>query len=321
MHPSDKTMRPGDRAARSGDRAGRPADRAGRPGDAAAAPAHGDPTRTGAARPLPGVRALLVAFCILTAAAVVSLVVLADRTEETFAWTIAPPVTAAFLGSGYGAGFVLSVLSLRSDDWGRVRIPFLTVLVFTWLTAVATFVHLDRMHVITPGVGPVAVPAAWLWLVVYVVVPISMAVLVLRQPSGRPPRAARRAAAPLPRWLTVALVVQGAVLLVVGLALFVAPATSETLWPWTLTPLTGRVIAAWLVAFAVAAWLCVRSGDLGELTIATVAYTVFGLLLLVNLLRFRGEVDWSSVAGAAHVVGVVVILATGAAGWVLTRRR
>ncbi|GAA2725836.1 hypothetical protein [Cellulomonas aerilata] len=268
-------------------------------------------------RPTRGVRLLLVAFCCLTAAAVVSLVVLADRTEQTFAWTIQPPVTAAFLGSGYAAGLVLSALALRSDDWPAVRVPYVTVLVFTWFTAAATFVHLDRMHVNTPGTGPVAVPAAWLWLVVYVVIPVGMAVLLVRQ--ERPERG-RAPDVPIPRALAAVLALQGVVLLVVGVALFVAPTLSERLWPWTLTPLTARVVAAWLLAFAVAVGLSVADGDLLRLRIATVAYTAFGVFQVVTLLRFRDEVQWSGLPARVLVAMLVAIIATGAVGWALSRR-
>ncbi len=268
-------------------------------------------------RPTSGVRALLVAFCCLTAAAVVSLVVLADRTDQTFAWTIQPPVTAAFLGSGYAAGLVLSILALRADDWAVVRVPYVTVLVFTWVTAVATFLHLDRMHVMTPGTGPVAVPAAWLWLVVYVAIPLGMALLLVQQ--VRPDRG-HVADVPIPRALAVALAGQGVVLLVVGAALFVAPALSEPLWTWTLTPLTARVVAAWLLAFAVAVGLSVADGDLLRLRVATVAYTAFGVFQFVTLLRFRDEVEWSEVGAWVVVAVLVAMVATGAAGWALSRR-
>src|SRR5829696_9210561 len=58
-----------------------------------------------------GMRALLGAFAVLTALATIALFVLAENTKETFAWTIEPPLTAAFIGAGYGAGFVLVGLS------------------------------------------------------------------------------------------------------------------------------------------------------------------------------------------------------------------
>ena len=87
-------------------------------------------------RTLPVMRGLLMVFAALTALAVGALFVLADNTSETFAWTIQPPITAAFLGAGYAAGFVLVALSLRDPVWAHNRVPVLTIFVFVVLTLV-----------------------------------------------------------------------------------------------------------------------------------------------------------------------------------------
>ena len=81
---------------------------------------------------------LLVVFAVLTLLAVNQLFVLADVADQYWAWTIHTEMTAAFIGAAYAAGFVLSVLSLRQGRWSRIRIPLITVTVFTVLTAVAT---------------------------------------------------------------------------------------------------------------------------------------------------------------------------------------
>ena len=39
---------------------------------------------------------------------------------------------------------------------------------------------------------------------------------------------------------------------VVGLELLIAPQAFDGLWPWRLTPLTGRAVGAWLTSIAVA---------------------------------------------------------------------
>ena len=62
---------------------------------------------------LPAMRGLLGVFSVLTALAVVALFLFPSRTAELFAWTIQPPLTAAFLGAGYAAGCTLVLLSLR----------------------------------------------------------------------------------------------------------------------------------------------------------------------------------------------------------------
>src|SRR3954471_12271385 len=133
-----------------------------------------------------------MAFCVLTALGFGSLFVLSGNTEKTFAWTIAPPLTAAFLGAGYGAGFVLVVLSMRAQRWADVRVPVLTIFVFVVLTLVATLVHRDKLHFDGDfaALGALAKGAAWFWLVVYIVLPVAMLVLLVvqeRAPGGDPP--------------------------------------------------------------------------------------------------------------------------------------
>lgn len=264
----------------------------------------------------PAVRVLLAAFVLLTAAGCTSLLLLAERTDELFAWTIQPPLTAAFLGAGYGAGLVLSFLAVRTPDWHVVRVPFLTVLVFTWLTTAATVVHADRLHMSSPGVGPFATPAAWVWIMVYAVVPPAMTVaLVLQRRAGPGPRTAPLGTrVPLPRLVGVPLAVEGATMGLAGAALLLAPARTGW-WPWELTPFTARAVAAWLLAFGLAAVLAVRSGDLRALRLSTIAYTVFGLLQLVASARHGTDLTGPRPAVAAWLVLLVAVLLTGAGGW------
>ncbi|MGY1806615.1 hypothetical protein ACI8AF_04525 [Blastococcus sp. SYSU D00669] len=260
-------------------------------------------------------RALLVAFSVLTALAVGALYVMAENTQDFFAWTIQPPLTAAFLGAGYAAGFVLVVLSLRDPVWAHSRVAVLTILVFVVLTLIATLVHIDRFHFSDEFAesGFIARAAAWFWLGVYVVVPVLMLALILPQERARgidpPPRN------PVPLFLRIALGAESLLLTVVGVALFVAPSTSERLWPWTLTPLTARVVAAWLLAFGLATAFGAFAGDLRRLRTAAVAYTVFGVMVLGAVLRFAGTMDWDDPPTLTFAVTTVAVVATGATGW------
>jgi hypothetical protein len=263
-------------------------------------------------------RVMLVAFVVLTLVATNQLFVLARHTATAFSWTIQPPLSAAFLGASYAAGCVLSVLALRSRSWADARVALVTVLVFAVLTLAATLLHLDRFHFSAPGLVPRA--AAWIWLGVYLVVPLALLVVVLRQSraAGRP---ADAGAATQPRWLLGLLALQGVVLGVAALALFLAPSVAARWWPWMLTPLTARMTAAWLAALAVAALLCLRERDVARVVIPAVAYVVFGVLQLLALLLYGESVAWGSPAAAVYVGALVVALVTGAAGLALAARR
>lgn len=261
-------------------------------------------------------RLLLVAFIGLTLVATNQLFVLASRTATLFSWTIQPPMSAAFLGASYAAGCVLSVLALRTGSWRDARTPLVTVLVFAVLTLVATLLHLDRFHFGAPGL--VARSAAWIWLGVYLVVPVALLVVVVRQgraltgrPTGPP------AGATLPRWLLGLLGLQGGVLGLTAVGLFLAPSVTARWWPWTLTPLTAQMTAAWLAALAVAALLCLRERDVARVRIPAVAYVVFGVLQLVALLLHGDVVARGSTAAAVYVAALVVALGTGVAGLAL----
>ncbi len=258
-------------------------------------------------------RALLGVFGILTFLGVAALFVRPETTDEFFAWTIRPPLTAAFLGAAYLAGCCLVVLSLRASAWVHARASIATILVFTVLTLVATLAHLDRFHLQAGGLAARA--AAWFWLAVYVSVPVVMVVVLaqqLREPGAHPERAR-----PLPRWLAAALLAQGAVLLVVGAVLFVRPGLLAA-WPWPLTPLTSRAVGAWLVSFGLAAVLVVAEADLTRLRAPAVAYLVFGLAELAAVLRFAGSVAWDTGAARAYLAFLVLVVLTAAVGVRLT---
>jgi hypothetical protein len=273
------------------------------------------PDESGVTEVLPAWRPLIAAFLSLTLLSTVSLFVLADRTDQYFAWTINPPLSAAFLGGGYAAGFVLVVLTMRERVWARARIAYATVCVFVWVTLLATLLHLDRFHFDVDDAWPRFL--AWLWLVVYVVVPPWMTVLLVLQ--RRSPGTDPDVTQPMPRGLALALEAQSAVLTAVGVALVAVPNRVLDLWPWMLTPLTARAIGAWCVALGFAAGLAVHERDLSRLRAAAVTYVVFGLLQVVALVRYRDDVEWDRAAAWLYVAVLAAITASGAYGWSRTR--
>jgi hypothetical protein len=267
-------------------------------------------------RVAPGTRTLLLVFAVLTLVATNQLFVLAAATDRWFAWTIEPPLTAAFLGSGYAAGFLLVALVLRTRLWVEARLTLASVLVFASTSLIATLLHVDRFHFTADGI--VARFAAWFWLAVYVVVPVGLAVVVVR--SHRSPGCDPAKGAPLPRGLQVALVLHAAVFLTVGVALLVTPHTAGTLWPWTLTPLTAQMVSAWLLAFGVVALGALLENDLDRLAGPALAYVVFGLLQVLALGIYGDAFRWGSRQATVYLIVLVTVPVVGAAGWLAGRR-
>jgi hypothetical protein len=271
----------------------------------------------------PGTRVLLRAFVGLTLLAVCQLLLRPGAARETFAWQIHAEVTAAFLGASYAAGFLLSLHALRQRSWSRVRIPVLTVGVFAAVSLFATLLHTHKLQ-LTSGV-PAARAAAWLWLVVFLVVPFACFVVVRRQGWRRSRASATRR--PMPAWLAVLVGVQGALLTTAGVLLVLGGVAVHhhadaitRFWPWDLMPLSSMVVGAWLVAFGVAAALVIREGDLARLVGPSAAYALFGILQLLVLARYRDQVSAADPWLWAYVLLIGSIVVAGGYGWWVARR-
>src|SRR4029453_7124983 len=126
-----------------------------------------------------GIRRLTRAITILAVVVGPLLFFLPDRTDTLFAWTINPPVTAAFLGATYCTALALDLLAVRERSWARARVVYPSLLLFVVLTLVATLLHPDKFHFDSPSM--IGRFTAWAWLVTYIVVPIATLVLLVSQ--------------------------------------------------------------------------------------------------------------------------------------------
>lgn len=211
----------------------------------------------------------------------------------------------------------LGILSLRVGTWTAVRIPYVTIAVFVVLTLLATLLHIDRFHFGSAGV--VARFAAWLWLVIYVVVPVLMVIMLVAQERRIGVNSDITVA--VPHFLSAALLAQGVLLLGLGAALYLVPSLQSVLWPWSLTPLTARAVAAWLVAFGLGAVLASRTNDLGRLEISAWSYGLMAVLQLVVVIRYIDRIRWTEPSAWGYLSLLTGMLATSVAGlWRLRGR-
>ncbi|TYL52739.1 hypothetical protein [Agromyces mariniharenae] len=186
-------------------------------------------------RVLPYTRVLAFVIIPFLVAAAFLLLVLPGGTEQHFAWTIQPPVTAMLLGSAYAGGIWFFVQVAVQRRWHRVRHGFPAVLVFATLLGIATFLHWDRFHF-----GHVSFIT---WVALYVSTPVLVLVALIlnvREDDGMPEGDDVEIPAP---WRYV-LALVGAASTVTGLVLFTVPSLLIGAWAWEVTPLTARVVGA-----------------------------------------------------------------------------
>ena len=249
-------------------------------------------------------RATLLVVAALLLLAGISTFVFADRTDDLFAWTIQPPLTAAFMGAGYWATIALVVLAARAPTWEHARIAFPSTNLFALLVLGATALHFDRFHQ--------GRPITWAWIAIYVAVPVLLAFFGLREARRKDDRPVRTA--PMPLWAPVLLGTQAAVLIPLGVALFAAPETVDSVWPWPLTPLTGRIVGAWLVGLGFGAAHSALERDWQRARPAAATAMLFGALELIALARYSETVDWDDGRTWAYVAMLGFMLALGGVG-------
>jgi hypothetical protein len=188
---------------------------------------------------LPLTRAGVWVLFVLAAANGIFLYLLPGRADTDYAWSIQPPVNAAFIGAGFLAGTLATGLVLwRATRWRSFSLlpPALWVLATSLL--LATIIHADKFRW--------DYPLTWVWTLVYAGVPVAIPYLVAAQwQAGEAPPAAD----PALRALRLLSGIAGAGILVGAAALYVAPVGVGKHWLWPLTPLLGRAVAAWYGLF------------------------------------------------------------------------
>ena len=248
---------------------------------------------------------------ILPFLAGLSLFVGTTQTDETSAWTIDSAITAATIGGAYWGGFFLTFLAGLERTWAAARVAIPPVFVFTVLNAISTAIEFDRFHTSGDEAGAGTVFLTYLWLIPYAIGPLLLIGLWIYQeriPGGDPPREA-----PLSGAVRAVLALQGLVFAAAGIALFIAPLdVAGEIWPWELTPLTGRVIAAWLISFAVGVAWVLRENDYARSRPAAVSYLLFGLLEIVALLRYTDDVDFGSAKTWIYLGFMASVMLVGA---------
>ena len=247
-----------------------------------------------------GVAAAIVPFLVV---AFVVLYPFPGDTKRLFAWQIRPTLTAMLLGSAYvgGAYFFVRVAAARS--WRSVKAGFVPVGVFASLLGIATVLHWGKFnhhHL-----------AFWLWAGLYFSTPFLVFGVYAGNRRADAPAGPDDLLLPLPAARLIAAV--GGLALGTGAFLFLVPRAAIAIWPWTLTPLTARVLGA---------VFCLGLAGLGapldrRWQSARIPFQVAGLMLVLMLIagvRAHAQLDPGSVLTwllAAGFAGATVALVTG----------
>lgn len=249
-------------------------------------------------RVLPETRAL-AAFIVPFLVAAFILYLFPSDTGSWFAWTIKPTMTPLIMGSGYISGAYFFTRVAFARRWHRVHLGFLPITAFTVFMAIATFLHLDRFDH-----GKVAF---WIWTILYVITPVLVPLAWWRNRATDPGTPEARDLV-LSRRIRALLAIAGSVQVGVAVALLVSPSTMIDVWPWSLTPLTARVLGGWFALPGVVALMMAIDARWSAIRITLQSQLVGLALILLAVPRAWDEFDTSSAVTYLFVGGLALLL-------------
>jgi peptidoglycan/LPS O-acetylase OafA/YrhL len=222
-------------------------------------------------------------------------------TVDLWAWTIQPDMSAILFGAAYAGGAYFFFQGVRGRIWHPMSAGVLAAAVFAALMLVATLIHWDRFN--HGDADVIAALAFFIWTAGYVLAPLGVFAVWLRNRATDPHRldsadvalSVRRAAGAL-----------GLVGLIVGIVFFASPSTAIDVWPWELTELTARVLAAFIAEVGVAALLLSVDARWSAWRLTVETFVVVAALVLIGVARVWDDFDHDDPATWVFVGGLVV---------------
>jgi len=258
-------------------------------------------------RILTATRILAAIIVPVLAAAFLMLYLFPSNSGGLFAWPIKPAMSAMMLGATYLGGAFFFTLLLITKEWHTVRLGLIPVAVFAGILGISTTLHWDKFtqgHV-----------SFILWAILYFVLPFVIPVVwYLNERASRGYDFASEAR--FPNALRVILGGTGVVMLAASALLLLFPDLMIPTWPWTLTPLTARVLSAMFSLPGLVSIGTARDGHMSSARIIFSAQVVSIGLILLALLVNRGEIDWSKLSVYTFIGGLLLTL--GLITWAMT---
>ena len=254
-------------------------------------------------------RWVALAVIFFLADAVQLLLLLPDRTGELFAWAIDVQTTSFVLAAAYVAGAYFFIRVVMVGSWHRVAAGFPAVIVFVWGAAGATALHLDRFSHDALSFAA--------WAAIYAIAPVGLPLLYLaRRRAAR----VRFADTPMSSRARMLLAAIGGTVVLAALLAFALPQVTIDLWPWTLTPLTARIVATVMALFG-SLWISVAlHGGKTAARIPLEAHALGLVFLLIAAARGHGDIDWTNPLAAVLVAGVATMALVDVSTLARTRR-
>ena len=239
--------------------------------------------------------AVVVPFLVI---AVLVLYFVPGQSAERFAWPVSPPINAMLMASAYAGGIYFFGSAVAAKKWHTIKAGFIPVTVFAGLLGVTTILHWDKF---TPGHI-----AFILWAIFYFTTPFLVLAAWLVNRREDPGSSAQERSFPV--FWRVFFSLQALGTLSLSLVLFLAPTVLIPVWPWKLTALTARVLAAMFAIPGVLGLEITFKLHWSSARRLLEAQVISFLMILIAILRSRADFSGGDLVYSAFITAVILIL-------------
>jgi hypothetical protein len=177
--------------------------------------------------------------------------------------------------------------------------------VFTFVVTIASFTHLASFA------GPRRIAVWFILYVGYAALTAGAFLLYRRLPSVAAVAVSERFGKVMP--------IAGALLLLYGAALFVAPSFAASFWPWPIDAMHGRIYSAVFLAPGIGLLLLARSAAAHEFLVGGVFLAGLGVFAILSLILAHLQTGRASFASPGTWAWVVLFAAIGVLGAAMIR--
>lgn len=207
-------------------------------------------------------------------------------------WTL-PPLCATFLGSMYLSGFVFTVACIFSRQWGEIKLFMPQCALWTGGLALVSLLYIPAFDF--------SRNQTQLWWLAYIAYPlIALGFLWIHR---RAPMLEAHEHDAIPQWMKKLLRAQGSVMIVLGLALLVAPGALQSVWAWHAGRMMLNLYSMPLLAYGLGSFLVAREMNLYAVRTSLLAYAIFFGAEIFASVRFASDLNGPGISVALWLGG------------------
>ncbi len=241
---------------------------------------------------------LAVTIIPFLVAAFIILYLFPNDSGRLFAWPIKPPLSARLLGATYLGGAYFFTWVTFSRQWHAVRLGFIPVTTFAGIMGLATLLHWDKF-----SHGHLAFE---LWAFLYFTLPFVIPLIWYL--NRRVNRGSLQAPEKLlSTGLRLAIAFVAGVMLVSSAIMLIFPQLMIPVWPWTLSPLTARVMGAMFALPGLVGLGAAVDGRWSSASVLFQAQALSILFFLVAIVLSKDEIQWGQLGSWTFLGGLLLV--------------